>query len=908
MHTDELQNYSVKLSLPNKRGWGTGFFVSPGLILTCAHVVKDATDRVLVRWKDQLQFAEAVVERMLPDRDLALLQFEPPQNDLPYVRLDDDIREGDSLSLFGYPDEDFPNGCPVTITSEGLTGDQPAFIKFKSGQIRPGMSGAALLNLRTGNVCGVLKFTRSSGSDLGGGGILARTVLDQFPELAKLHHRCRGESPYCGLRSFREEDADLFFGRNDATTFLYNLVQNNPVSIVVGSSGSGKSSLVYAGLLPGLRQQDWLITVFRPQLNPFGELASALVNLVEPDLDDLDKINKSTSLENTLQQENGLYQTISALTRKNPHRNILLFIDQFEEIFKIEEIQFKHFINCLINVVDQISELKLVMTLRADFCEKVYAYRPLLDKIQKSDLKLGIMNRQDVKDAIEKPVEGKAIFEPGLVNQILEDLGTDSANLPLLEFTLDELWKQGELTLKSYREIGGVREALAKRTNTIYESYQNKNEGKQVERLFRQLVAVSEDTANTRRILTRAQVENWDLVEKISSERILVIRQNEKTKEQTVELIHEALIQEWSRLRQWVNEKREDSIKFQRLENASKDWQTNRKQVGYLWQGQRLNDGIKLLKQQDEVDILSPIVHEFIKNSRQEQKKRIIRNSLIVTTSLVFIVGISKYYSDQDNIRKLKQSALRGGTSPEILSAIPIWLQEAEQKQKEGKDVEAITIARENARIIENWQKMLASKPEQYHQESINSISNKIKDFADKVEEQQVGLIMQYRLPKLERELKDNKIGQVNPDADLSKNSEQQYTEGALRTTYDIIFLDLGVASDPLISFQERTVATPNLVDTKEEADRIPYQILLEIEELWRRNTKKRSCGWLGSQGNGLSEPKCKELQGKSLLDIIFSDPVYVPMERLRQCKIFEGNSSNKYASPLKIVKPQGCK
>jgi len=172
-------------------GWGTGFFVAPGWILTCAHVVKEAKgEPIKVRWQNQENWAQAVVERSIADPyDLALLQVTLPANaNPPCVYLDEEIRSRDPLYLFGYPDQDFPNGCPVTFNCEGLTGDEPALIKFALGQVRPGMSGSPLLNQRTGKVCGIVKFTRDRSFNLGGGVVLTTTILSQFPELVEQQH------------------------------------------------------------------------------------------------------------------------------------------------------------------------------------------------------------------------------------------------------------------------------------------------------------------------------------------------------------------------------------------------------------------------------------------------------------------------------------------------------------------------------------------------------------------------------------------------------------------------------------------------------------------------------------------------------------------------------------------------
>ncbi|MCG9889587.1 MAG: tetratricopeptide repeat-containing serine protease family protein [Thermosynechococcaceae cyanobacterium MS004] len=184
-----LNQCTVKLSRPEETGWGTGFFVTPEWILTCTHVIEQ-TDQQTIRVKLQStqNWATAIVVKSLPEPyDLALLKVTSPvDRNTPCAYLEDKaVQSRDELYMFGYPDKDFPNGCPVTFTCEGLTGDEPALIKFAAGQVRPGMSGSPLLNQRTGKVCGIIKFTRERSSDLGGGAVPSTIILTQFPELVE---------------------------------------------------------------------------------------------------------------------------------------------------------------------------------------------------------------------------------------------------------------------------------------------------------------------------------------------------------------------------------------------------------------------------------------------------------------------------------------------------------------------------------------------------------------------------------------------------------------------------------------------------------------------------------------------------------------------------------------------------
>lgn len=186
-----LRCCTVKVAIPGQGGWGTGFFVAPDLILTCAHVVKAASaNSVTVFYPEQKQSYPAILEP-LPEAneqvDLVLLKLQDSILSHPCVYLDEAIALNDRLYSYGYPD-DFSEGAFTTFESEALTGGN-SFIKFKAGQVRPGMSGSPLLNQSTGKVCGIVKFTRDRSIALGGGAIPTRVVLEQFPQLRALQQQ-----------------------------------------------------------------------------------------------------------------------------------------------------------------------------------------------------------------------------------------------------------------------------------------------------------------------------------------------------------------------------------------------------------------------------------------------------------------------------------------------------------------------------------------------------------------------------------------------------------------------------------------------------------------------------------------------------------------------------------------------
>ena len=178
-----LRECTARVSIQGMGGYGTGFFVARGLLLTCAHVVQQAQaneKRIGVYW--QGSSFEASLMQVAVETDLALLRVDLTTH--PTVFLDSDAQSSDSCYSYGYSDE-YQNGDPATLTCEGWSGEQHDQLKLKMGQIRPGFSGAPLLNLRTGKVCGIMQRTRDRSTDLGGRAIASSVILRSFLSFMK---------------------------------------------------------------------------------------------------------------------------------------------------------------------------------------------------------------------------------------------------------------------------------------------------------------------------------------------------------------------------------------------------------------------------------------------------------------------------------------------------------------------------------------------------------------------------------------------------------------------------------------------------------------------------------------------------------------------------------------------------
>ncbi|MCB0154981.1 MAG: AAA family ATPase, partial [Anaerolineae bacterium] len=388
------------------------------------------------------------------------------------------------------------------------------------------------------------------------------------------------ETPYRGLAAFREEDAPLFFGRKTATAVLLTRALQHPLLAVFGASGSGKSSLVFAGLIPQLRAKgDWLVAACRPQASPFSTLAAALVPHLEPDLSETRRLIEAKALATALRQGDlTLTEVTTRLLEKSPTADhLLLIVDQFEELFTLcPDPTLRHrFLDVLLEATGNgqsttnkpdtsapllphsPAPLHLCLTLRADYLAEALAYRPLADALQTvNNLMLGPMTPAELRQAIETPAKLRGVtFQPGLVERILADVGHEPGHLPLLEFALASLWlqqSQSELNHPAYEALGGVAGALSGHANTVFAGL-SETERDQARRLFLRLVQPGEASQDTRRLAYREELDNdtWRLAQKLAADRLVVTNRDSDQRE-TVEVIHEALITGWDQLRTWI--------------------------------------------------------------------------------------------------------------------------------------------------------------------------------------------------------------------------------------------------------------------------------------------------------------------------------------------------------------------
>ena len=415
-----------------------------------------------------------------------------------------------------------------------------------------------------------------------------------------------GLCPYKGLSYFDESDAALFVGREALTAKLTERVLSLTSSgsphetrflAVVGASGSGKSSLVRAGLVSALRwnraSTDWHVHILMPTAHPLESLATTLAH------ENNSVMAITTLMDDFARDERSLQIFAKRKLGSTNGSRLLLVIDQFEEVFVLcrSEEERTAFIDNLLTAASEVGgPVIVVITLRADFYSPCANYPPLREALAKQQEYIGAMNDKELRRAIEEPAQrGRWEFEPGLVDLLLNDVGHEPGALPLLSHALFETWQRRRgrtMTHSGYTSSGGVRGAIAETAEAVFADHFTHEQQAIARRIFLRLTELGDDSGagDTRRratfnelILKPEEVATTQVVLKALADARLIT-----TSEDSAEVAHEALIREWPTLHGWLEENREGLRLHRQLTEAAQDWSGMDHDPDLLYRGARL--------------------------------------------------------------------------------------------------------------------------------------------------------------------------------------------------------------------------------------------------------------------------------------------------------------------------------
>ncbi|MEU9889604.1 hypothetical protein [Sphaerisporangium sp. NPDC051011] len=444
------------------------------------------------------------------------------------------------------------------------------------------------------------------------------------------------DAPYRGLMRFEPEDAARFFGREKLVAELRVYVAGNPFLGIFGPSGSGKSSLLRAGLIPALLEEsaggevEWLPSLLTPGQHPVEQLAISLANLqgisagsLHADLMD-DPANTRLAIG-------------QILARPPKDARVVIVVDQFEEVFTQceDEAERVRYIACLLAALEGNSDrVRLVIAARADFYARCAEYPALATVLRDAQWLIGPMDEADLRSVVTGPAEVAGLrLESAFVETILADARGEPGALPLISHALLETWRRrrgNTLTLAEYREAGGIHGAVARTAERVYGALDGALQ-ELARDMFLRLTALGEGTGDTRRRVSLAELLAGpdddavrDVLARLTEARLLTVDTD------SVQVAHEAIIRSWPRLSGWLTEDRELLRAHRRLTDAALEWKHHRAEESLLYTGHRLAawDGRPL-------DWLNQLERGFLAASRKRhaRERAAVRRRTRVTLS-----------------------------------------------------------------------------------------------------------------------------------------------------------------------------------------------------------------------------------------------------------------------------------
>jgi WD40 repeat protein len=429
--------------------------------------------------------------------------------------------------------------------------------------------------------------------------------------------------PYKGLAAYQPEDAHRFYGREVLIDELVRRLQLQKVLIVGGPSGSGKSSLVRAGLIPAVKagaimgSESWRIVLLTPGRDPMAELHFQLERA-------LPQGTRSTISLDDLMARPSLARHIGQL--EGADSPILVCIDQFEELFTLSPAAQKaKLIEALSAMTDPAhSSIRLVIAVRADFYAACAQVPWLAERITDNQVLVGPMTDAELRRAIAEPARRAGLhLERGLADAVINEAGQEVGALPLVAHALVETWmrrKGSTMTLEGFRAAGGVAGAISQTADLTFEHRFDEAEKAASKRLFLRLVTPGEGTTDARRILARSEIDHdpgatvlHNVVEGLTEARLLTVN------DATVQIAHEALLRTWPRLRNWIEESRDNLRTRQRISRAAEEWIAENRDQDRLYRGTPLLSALDWMEK--NADQLGDLERSFIEASVQARDR-----------------------------------------------------------------------------------------------------------------------------------------------------------------------------------------------------------------------------------------------------------------------------------------------
>ncbi len=484
-----------------------------------------------------------------------------------------------------------------------------------------------------------------------------------------------GRSPYKGLDVFDEGDAEMFFGREKLVEALVARVKDSRTLFVTGPSGSGKSSLLRAGLIHALRQgaikelqsESWLYATMKPGRDPIDALASAFSRLKDPGL--------GRYFREHGEQASVLQECADSVLSERKDQRLVLFIDQFEETFtQLGRDTAESFIQLLDRAATvENGRVILLFAMRSDFVSNCAAFPQLNVLLNRQFIQIGAMQPEELVSAIAQPALRVGLrIDPDLIAQIINDMRGEPGALPLMQFALKDLFDSQQikagliaLTLNDYLQHGGIRKALERHADASFNQLAE-HEQKLAQSIFTGLIEIGRGTQDTRRtalldelIPAGAKAQEVEVIlRKLADARLITT--DEVAGKDTVTISHEKLIDAWPWLRKLVDENRDVIALQNEIAEDAKEWQEHARDASYLYSGARL--ALAQEKMTAQKVVVSGLAKEFVeeaialRESERKAKEALRRRTLVGLATGVIIALLLAAFAIFQMIQSREQS------------------------------------------------------------------------------------------------------------------------------------------------------------------------------------------------------------------------------------------------------------